>query len=304
VSFRESLVLRLILSLVLVQQHHRGLSRRLQRFDFQHGLSVSSLLEECKTQTVVALCQIAILNEFEEKLVGLETTMLPIHKHTQDLAIAQKSEHLLACFALLTALLPDIDAALAETDKLIHHTNVASEADESVNQRSITSDYKGYLEWTESVHAAIVYFQNNSQFKNSDKLLKKLVRLHRHHLLTDWFCSASQRDLNRKAVSDCEAEFERSTSSSSKPTDLTKVSWPFPPTYGAVSGDGCVERPTLGGAELIPSSTVSRLARIAQRMQISGSVRQIVRASSLCWLTQLASRLRTWRSCKRSEARP
>lgn len=70
----------------------------------------------------------------------------------------------------------DIDAALSETDKLIHHTNVASESDDLVNQRSITSDYKGYLEWTEAVHAAIVYFQNNSQFKNSEKLLKKLVR--------------------------------------------------------------------------------------------------------------------------------
>ena len=52
------------------------------------------LLASLFVNTVSSL-QLAILGEFERKLVNLEATMLPIHKHTQTLTAAQHSESVL-----------------------------------------------------------------------------------------------------------------------------------------------------------------------------------------------------------------
>lgn len=110
-----------------------------QSEDHKIALTLSQM-DRCQELTDAML---GILDSFDDKLGALESSMLPIHKGTQALMTAQKN----------------IDATLAETDKIILHYRIATESESSIESHLLNAiDYVSYLEWVERIHLSINFF--------------------------------------------------------------------------------------------------------------------------------------------------
>jgi len=241
----------------------------------QKAAQIRDSMEQCQQVTDKML---GILDAFEDKLRSLESSMLPIHKGTQALNNAHKN----------------LDATISETETIIRHYRVATESEDEIGQHRINAiDYVSYLEWVERIHMSINYFTANKarlQGSGSSGLSGDDGSAHSggsslpsaQHVSDCERYLKRLRELNRRAMAECEMEFERVLSSHSKnPLDLSRTGWPLPATmaapttndYGATAnGSGG----SSGGSgiipfQLVPVLSVRELSAIATRMAMAGN---------------------------------
>ena len=227
-----------------------------------------------------------LLDALDAKLNSLHTSMTPVHRGTEGLIQAQKSPRFtsaalrppprppLCCppsspslphslspsvSSCLRCVSPDLDLTLSETERVISYVAVATEFDEEstvssssllppsspsnsassplspLSVRHISTSPSAFLSWLQSVTAALTYFTQQSQMVHSALYCRRL------------------RELQRRGVAECAAEFERLMAQHSRPLDVARLQWPL-----------------SGEVELMPPSILSLLASIAGGMSDCG----------------------------------
>lgn len=155
---------------------------------------IKNNMESCDRLTRDML---GLLDGLEEKLVQLESMMVPIYEQTQSLTTANKN----------------IGSVIDATEKVTVHYNVASEPLESAQARTLHDKEEEYLTWVNSVMASVQFFSENKELMGAEKANKKL------------------RDISNQAVATCKEEFSAILSS----YDAVITAWPITPSYVLIS---------------------------------------------------------------------
>jgi hypothetical protein len=160
------------------------------------------------------------LDEFEERMQSLESVLQPIDADTRDLVTAGQR----------------LDSVVNEVTQIIDNYALAHESDLQVQERRIEIDYKGYLEWVAALHVAASFWSRNASFKHADRTLRRI------------------KELLRKAISECQLEFDRIMNVHTRVPDISKLPWPLPDSV-----------------ELIPANVIDRLASVAQSLDAANN---------------------------------
>jgi len=173
-------------------------------------------LEQCDliTDSIVT-----ILDGFDRKLVALEGVMRPVYQKATELTTAQRN----------------VEEAMKRADQAIFHHAIATEPDDVVEGRNISTNITEYLAWAEKVTEAQTFFQNNPDMKGGDRHLKRV------------------RVLAKRIENESLREFVQIISKLNRPLDLAQLPWPLPDDL------------TLVGKEAL-----SKLQAIAHQLDTSG----------------------------------
>lgn len=161
---------------------------------------------------------LGIVATFEKRLADLEDTMLPLHKQTSSLTRAQKSKSIWfdSCRGV-DFVGKDIDSAIEQLERIRYFVYIAHMSPDAITEANLRGDYKGFVNKLEAINSSKIFFEENPQFEGAAKLLKNLIAL------------------EKKSLKLCEEEFVRVLQDCSRPLDVEKVGFPFPPNFSKIS---------------------------------------------------------------------